>query len=264
MSLKSLVLSVTPEFLLWRMKARRYSRLLADLPLEEEPSFHILPALLREGDIAVDAGANFGIYTRFLSGLVGERGEVHSFEPVPHTYRVLRTCVSRLGMTNVKTWPFALSDRTGGATMRSPSYKKGGSNYYKSFIAEGRKQFDPGRECKVRLRKMDQILESLTRPVRFIKIDVEGHELPLIEGARETIDRWRPALLIEVSRNPDDPESTSSELFRILAGDGYSPFYLSGKALCERKPGTRSVDYFFLNEHHLAAIDAAGIEIRAI
>lgn len=258
MSLKSLVLRNAPEFLLIRMKARRYCRLLGGLSLGEEPEFAPIPALLNEGDGAVDVGANFGIYTRLFSNLVGDGGEVHSFEPIIHTYRVLISCLARLDVANVRAYPLALSDRRGEGIMKCPSYRDGGSNYYQSFVAEGRKLGSPGREFTVPLRRMDDALPENARPVRFIKIDVEGHELPVVEGARKTIERWKPALLVEVSRDPDDPESATGRLFALLASVGYEPYWISPEGLARREEGVRSVNYFFFTEDHLRSLRNAG------
>ncbi|MFH1277419.1 MAG: FkbM family methyltransferase [Candidatus Eisenbacteria bacterium] len=258
MSLKSLVLQSAPEFLLIRMKARRYCRLLRHLPMDEEPEFAPIPPLLKEGDGAVDVGANFGIYTRLLSNLVGAEGEVHSFEPVIHTYRVLLSCLARLDVANVKAYPLALSDRRGEGLMKCPSYRDGGGNYYQSFVAEGKKLGSPGQEFTVPLRCMDDALPENTKPIRFIKIDVEGHELPVAHGARRTLEKWKPALLIEVSRNPDDPESSTGELFAFLASLGYEPYWISPGGLVRREKAVRSVNYFFFTEDHVRTLRKAG------
>lgn len=258
MSLKSIVLRTAPEFLLIRMKARRYCRLLRRLPMDEEPEFMPVPALLGPGDGAVDVGANFGIYTRLFSDLVGAEGMVHSFEPVLHTYRVLISCLARLDVSNVRAYPIALSDRKAEGVMKSPPYKEGGSNYYQAFVAEGRKLGAVGREFRVPLRRLDDTLPPDTKPIRFIKIDVEGHELPVVRGARATLDRWKPALLIEVSGNPDEADSPAGELFRFLAEFGYAPFWISPAGLARRVAGTRSVNYFFLTESHVSTLRKAG------
>ncbi len=260
--LKWLVLRSTPEFLLWRLKASHYVRFLRSLPPSAEPEFGPVSSLVGPGDSAVDVGANFGIYTRLLSVRVGPGGEVHSFEPVPHTFRVLASCVSKLRMTNVRLYPLALSDRAGEAVMTSPFYREGGSNYYKARIAESGGGAGPGRRYPVRLRRMDDVLAGARGPIRFIKIDVEGHELPVLRGAGEVLARWKPALLVEVSRDPDDPSSTGAELFRLLEGHGYGAYRLSEGRLIRRAPGDRAVNYFFLTPSQ--AEQAAGSEAAGV
>ena len=135
--------------------------------------------------------------------------------------------------------------------MLSPPYRRGGSNYYKAFVAEGDRLSGPGRRYPVRLARMDSLLERARGPIRFVKIDVEGHELPVVRGGLEAISRWKPALLIEVSRDPDNPASSGFELFRVLHLLGYEAHRLGPAGLVRREKGDRSVNYFFLAPAHL-------------
>ncbi len=248
--LKWMVLRATPEFLLWRLKARHYVRFLRSLPRDAEPEFAPIDSLLGPGDTAVDVGANFGIYTKLFSDLVGAKGEVHSIEPVTHTYRVLSACTEVLNLTNVRLHSCALSDRDGEAIMTSPSFRKGGRNYYKASIADPARAAVRGGRFRVRLRRMDDLLSGAAGPIRFIKIDVEGHELFVLRGGSRLLEKWKPALLVEVARDPDDPASSGAEVFRLLAGLGYEPYLLDRGRLVRRAPGERSVNYFFLTPAH--------------
>jgi hypothetical protein len=142
--------------------------------------------------------------------------------------------------------------------MRTPPYKTGGSNDYKAFIAEGDRALGPGRRHIVRLARLDALFGGARGPIRFVKVDVEGHELSVIRGGLETIRRWKPALLIEVSRNPDDPSSTGHELFRILALEGYEPYLCRDGTLVPRVMGDRSVNYFLLTREHLGRLQGVG------
>jgi FkbM family methyltransferase len=256
--LKSIILRTAPEFLLIRMKSRRYARLLRGLRDDEEPEFLPIPALVRPGDAVVDAGANFGVYTVLLSRLVGAGGLVHAFEPVLHTYRVLISCLARLDVANVRAYPIALSDRKGEGVMISPPYRTGGSNFYRASVVDGAAPRKEGREFRVPLRRLDDALPEDDRPVRFVKIDVEGHELPVVRGAVRLVERWKPAILAEVAGDPDAPESSAAELFRFLAGFGYEPWRTTPAGLAPRKRGDTSVNYFFLTPDHREALRAAG------
>ncbi|MBN1825276.1 MAG: FkbM family methyltransferase [Candidatus Eisenbacteria bacterium] len=254
---KQIALRLLPDAALWRIQGWRTARRLRREGIAEEPEFGPIPALLRSGDGAVDAGANFGVYTVFLSRLVGDTGVVFSFEPVSVTFRALRSVTRRLRLPNVRLFPCGLSDRPGPAEMKSPLYAKGGVNLYKTFVAAGEKKDRPGRPFRVSLETLDGALPEGAPPIRFIKIDVEGHELALLRGARRTLERFRPALLVEISRNPDEPGSTGHEVFRLLGEMGYVSYLLSDGALRPRRAGDRSVNYFFLTGDHLAALREA-------
>jgi tRNA A58 N-methylase Trm61 len=76
----------------------------------------LLKSILSEGAAVVDAGANIGVYSQFLSHCVGPTGVVHSFEPSPDNFKRLRAATRKL--SNVRLNQFAVSNKTG----ESPLY----------------------------------------------------------------------------------------------------------------------------------------------
>ncbi len=213
------------------------------------PSFPVVSGLIRPGDHVVDAGANVGYVTRLLSRCVGPGGCVHSFEPVPDTFEILASNVHCLRLKNVRPYPFGLSDRNGPAAMAIPQYADGGENLYESRLAEKGAAPDE-RAVRVELRRLDDLLASNPGRIAFLKIDVEGHELQVVEGASETIRRHRPALLIEISGDPAEAGSPAHKLFALLGTWGYSPFCLAAGSLKPFAPGPVPGDIFFLGEAH--------------
>ncbi len=81
-----------------------------------------------------------------------------------------------------------------------------------------------------------------------MKIDVEGHEQALINGARVTLQRDRPILLIEVSGDPDESGSSAAVLLADLRDIGYGAYRLDNGVLAAREAGDRRVNYFFLTD----------------
>src|SRR5438105_15774227 len=105
-SLKHLTLRYLPQSLLQPLRRMHYARKLARDPGEPEMGF--IPYLLPPGGCAIDLGANFGLYTRFLSATVGPRGSVHAVEPVPATFDVLASNIRQLCLTNVTAYHLAV------------------------------------------------------------------------------------------------------------------------------------------------------------
>ena len=68
-----------------------------------EPEIELLPYAVKEGEIVLDIGANYGLYTYYLSKLVGESGEVIAFEPIPFTYRTLLKVVNIFSLMNLSS-----------------------------------------------------------------------------------------------------------------------------------------------------------------
>src|SRR5262249_22252961 len=81
--------------------------------------------------------------------------------------------------------------------------------------------------------------------VDFVKCDVEGHELPVVRGAAALIRTHRPAWLIELSGNPDDPASAAAELGVTLRCAGYETYRFDGQRLRRRVHGDRCLNTFF-------------------
>jgi FkbM family methyltransferase len=250
---KRVLLGVIPDGLVTPLRRMRHRRVVAHMTAAEEPDLAVLPALLSPGDHAVDLGANIGVYTRHMSEIVGPGGLVVSVEPIPLTFETLKS--QRLRLDNVVWENCAVSAKPGSVRMATPSYPKGGPNYYQSRVIEG----SAGQEgIDVPAKTVDSLVED-RGPISFIKCDVEGHELASLEGATDTLTRWRPAWLIEVSGNPDEPGSDAARCLEILAGHEYGCYWLSDGSLRARQPGDESVNYFFLAEHHVQLCREAGL-----
>ena len=236
-----------------RRAARRayYARLVGAAKETDEVDLAFLKNVVGRGAVVVDAGASIGLYTRFLSALVGPQGRVYALEPVPETFDVLASNVRRLGLENVQPLNYALSDVDGTLEMEVPLWPEGGENLYEARAAA------PGsgsglRRITVPSRRLDTLLPD--RPIAFIKCDVEGHELRCLAGAAETLRTWRPAWLLEVWGDPDERGSHAREVFGAMADLGYEAHCYDGSRLEPRRPGRRSVNYWFLLPAHVRAL----------
>ena len=173
-----------------------------------------LSKYVRRDGVALDVGACSGVYAYHLSRMVRQ---VYAFEPVPENAERIR----RLRLGNVVVETAALSSRDGKATLRIPRVPSRGED-------KGMASLEPRAVADERLsRTIDVPLRRLDsyelRNICFIKIDVEGHEEDVIEGARETIARDRPCLLIEIEErhNPGG----FSRIERRLSALDYEGFY---------------------------------------
>lgn len=160
----------------------------------------MLKNIVRPGDTVVDVGANFGAYTGELSRLVGRRGRVLAFEPSAEVFRELSARAAK--WKNVDCFDVALSDRP-----RSVVELKLPLIFGVPEAALGSLQ---GRRHSAYLSQwvgsstLDRHCRS-TQSIRFIKADIEGHELPFLEGAREVCRRHRPTIQLEVGDYVSQP-----------------------------------------------------------
>src|SRR6266542_56270 len=255
-SVKAAMLRFMPDALLQPLKRVRYLNTVRSF---WSPEADVMVALVEEGDYVLDLGAYVGWYTRVLSKAVGPDGLVHSFEPIPDTFRLLSFCVRRLRLRNVSLFNCAASRVNGKAVMMVPHYPTGGENFHQASLLNEPEGTAPLRQFAVELRTVDSVLPAPPRPITFIKCDVEGHEAEALEGAARTIERDRPALCVEVSGDPDAVGSSSHAILSSLAHLGYEVYWLDGGRLTRRRPGDHSVNYFFLTDTHRSRLRARGI-----
>jgi FkbM family methyltransferase len=197
------------------------------------PEFRVLPFLVDRRRNAVDIGANKGTYTYALSRLAKR---VWAFEPNPKMFDVLR----RAAAANVTASMVALSDRSGQAELRVPRMRKGGfSNQGASLSAT--KIADNYRSVTVEARRLD----DLALPdIGFMKIDVEGFEQEVLDGARETIRQSRPVILIEMEERYTGIPIEAA--LRRVVELGYTGLFLAHGTL-------RPLDQFDPVAHHRKA-----------
>lgn len=179
-----------------------------------ERELHAVPLLAEPGTVAIDIGANKGVYSYLLSRICRA---VEAFEPNPKICELLRRCVP----ANVSVYEVALSNRNGATEMLLPIHRTGRYSNQGGTLQAKKVE---GREFgtwPVEQRRLDEY--GFTE-VSFIKIDVEGFELEVLEGAAETLARERPNLLIEI----DEAQSKRpiAETFQALADYGYDGFSL--------------------------------------
>ena len=189
----------------------------------------ILKHLINKGKNSIDIGAYKGVYT-FLLAKCSEK--VYAFEPNPKSFNILKKSVKK----NVNVFPFAITNKSGTDFLKIPKGKKGYSNQGGSLRnVKLDKNFG---KIKVITKKLDDIN---LKNIGFIKIDAEGSELNVLNGAKKIIKKYKPTLLIEIEERYIS-EPIEKSLKRIL-DFGYNGFALIGDILTPLK-------YFDGNKNH--------------
>ena len=148
----------------------------------------LLKGILSKGAVVVDAGANIGIYSRFLSRCVGQTGLVHSFEPSPENFRRLQRATRKLA--NVRLSQAALGEASG----RSKLYVSDKLNVdHRTYATQGHSR----RVLPIDIIALDDYFKPGQR-VDLIKMDIQGYELHALRGAdRVLADNPDAKLLLE-------------------------------------------------------------------
>ncbi len=139
----------------------------------------------------VDAGAYTGdTVDEFVAFVKGEYGRILSFEPNEANYRMLKKSVAGHNYTGVETYPYGLYDKK--ATL-----------FFDVSSDVAARVSEEGTE-KIECVPLDEVLRGGREPVHMIKMDIEGSELPALEGARESVKRWKLILAVCAYHEPDD------------------------------------------------------------
>lgn len=177
-------------------------------------------SLVKKGMTIVDVGANIGEYTLLSAKLAGDTGKVVSIDADPEAIALLSKNVKYNGYDNVEIVEAAITDKNGVALL-GKSVSSGWSSIIKRGI----------NNIEVECYRLDTILNRLKiDKVDIIKIDVEGAELQVLSGAKETLDRnSNVKIMCELHIN-------SEKVYRLLKEKGFSLYKLDyNHILCFRQ-----------------------------
>jgi FkbM family methyltransferase len=178
----------------------------------------IVSAVLREGDIAIDIGANFGVVGLAMAQIVGPTGKVHLFEPQPNVAQFLRTSLLMNNFSQATVHECALSDRTGRARMTVIDPSNLGET---TLDASSSDEVDGASQIEVRMEEASQYLSALGHvESAMIKIDVEDHEGIILRSLREWLGAAQPPVILFECRH-DGRGFKQFESVGILTGLGY-------------------------------------------
>lgn len=161
-----------------------------------EKDMHVFRSLLAPGQTAIDVGANMGVVTTMLASIVGPAGRVLALEPSPAVFEKLQKTI----VANELHQVVPLNIGCGA----SPSIKRlnhvGGSSGNASIVGHGKSW------TEIRVERLDDVVEAWATPVSLLKIDTEGYEPEVLQGAERLIGEHRPTIYLEMGG--DYPAST--------------------------------------------------------
>lgn len=215
---------------------------------KERPRVRQLASFIPKGGVIFDVGAHFGYLAKEFRALYGGGCQVHCFEPISYTRSILRRVVGRFD--NVRIEARALSNRAGLERVSIPVKETGrlgiglshfGNEISRDYIVESVKT----------VTLDDYMAEQAVPRLDFIKCDVEGAELLVLQGAQRSLARFRPAVYCELKMDSAARMGYRPEdVFDFLAGIGYSAYVLDtdGEKRLVHGLVTGAEDYLFLAE----------------
>lgn len=146
---------------------------------------------VRKGMTVIDIGAHHGYYSLYFAKCVGPTGRVFSFEPVPENFALMRKNILLNNINWIETFPHALFSCTKDISFAAPDESLASGD---GSLLESRK----GRQILVHAVTLDSFCAPAQIRPDVIKMDVEGAELDVLLGARDTLKQCSPKLLIEL------------------------------------------------------------------
>ena len=192
-----------------------YQVFLTGMYAVEASATRFFHTLLRPGMVVLDVGANIGYYTLQAAVRVGPGGQVHAFEPVAASHARLVQNVRLNELTNVAAVRAAAGSRRGSGVI-----------HLQTDATRGMRGSRLGRSDATGLTEAvdvipldDYVNESGIPAVDVVKIDVEGHELEVLQGMEGILARGSPHVMLEVVEEPS-PHSSGTSRRGATTGSG--------------------------------------------
>ena len=174
---------------------------------------------LQEGDTFIDVGANIGYITLTAAKKIGNAGQVISIEPHPKTFSFLKRNIAFNKFNNIKTYNVAIGNESGRVSFTNSKSDE------QNFITKA-------GPVEVQIKKLDEIFQG--EHVDFLKIDTEGYELFVLEGAQEVLKKVKVIYLEVYQVHFDRYNYDSKKILSFLTALNFKIYtFQSAKTLKE-------------------------------
>lgn len=190
-------------------------RIIYERGMYEMGTMNFIQENLSAGSTFLDAGANIGVMSLVAAKAVGSDGRVISFEPHPNTRSILEKNISLNGFSQIEIQAVGLGSGKSSGTLFSEEKNRGGSSLM---------DYDENEEhgAEIQIVSLDSLVDELNlNQLDLIKIDIEGWEFEMLKGAKKTLTRLRPTLIVEIDLHRKLEGGTVREMVDFLVEIGY-------------------------------------------
>jgi FkbM family methyltransferase len=214
----------------------------------------LLPALARcvpRDGVVLDVGAHAGQFTKLLSRLACD-GRVYSVEPGSYARAILRAAIWARRLDNVAVVPVALGAAQRLQRLNIPVKASGAMGFGLSHFGAAESRWPRVATELVAQTTIDDLVVTLALDrLDFIKADIEGGELRMLEGARNSLERFHPCLLLELTEaHLGRADDTLAEAFAFLDARGYRAFVIEPNGAFAPVTAPREGDLWFFPANH--------------
>ena len=212
---------IEKERLVWRANKYRDK--------EDKGGIAYILRVIKRGDTVMDIGAHKGGYLYFMQHQTGINGKVVAFEPQSILYNYLLGLKKLLKWSNVVVEPFAISGKVGNAVLYIPQNHGKPTSPAATILPTVKGVVIQKQENVVALT-LDAYCKRFDKNPVFLKIDVEGNELPIFKGAEILLKKNKPKILFECEARHVGEERVK-ETFYFLKQLGYKGYFINEEQL---------------------------------
>jgi FkbM family methyltransferase len=202
-----------------RLRARKYKN------KNDKGGIAYLLSAIKPGQSVFDIGSHKAGYLYFMLKQVGDTGKVYAFEPQSALYQYIKRIKDLFKWDNVVVEHLALSDSPGTTTLYIPVNKISNGSSPGATIVERQKEENFGATESVLTETLDSYCTRHNIQPGFLKIDVEGNELKVLQGGVSTLMKYHPKILVEIEARHAGREKVL-ETFKFLQSLGYNGYFI--------------------------------------
>lgn len=195
---------------------------------------------IKKGDTVVDIGANIGFHTILFANKIGPQGKVYAFEPDPVSYKILLKNIKANNFKNVIASPLAISNKKAVLNLYKSKDNYGDNRVYSSDISS--------TNLTIKADSLDNFFSDLItkgKKISLLKIDTQGFEPFVIQGAKKLIKKYKPILFFEYwPYGYHSSKSNGTEMLNYLKKI-YKDLYL----IDDNNEKIKKVDIKFINKY---------------
>ena len=207
----------------------------------------LIKNIVKEGDTVIDIGAHIGLYSVFLSKLVGPSGKVICFEPHEQVVKRLYNNLLINGLNNYEIHNYGVGDKDEEADFNMVLEEKMFEGTVNSSFLENEKidsNYFDGKfiKKKTKVKKLDSLFNE--QKIKFIKIDTEGYEFNILVGMKNLIKKFKPIIIAEYQTKRLKHLKIDINLFKKITEENYNAF----KILIDVTTNSVALKEFFFDD----------------
>ena len=199
----------------------------------EKGTNHVLAEYVKKGHVVLELGANLGSETLIVSRLVGSEGHVYGFEPNPYTFKRLQRNIEINGISNVDIYELAIGENN--TEIYFNIYPENSSN---PGMSSKYVENPCTKKINVKQVTIDSFMQqhNITK-LDFLKLDIQGAEIDALNGARNTIAKYRPIIFAEAYSEEQVAHNHTQQMYDMLMAYGYKIFLIEDNNLISLASG---------------------------